>query len=143
MFCTEENRKTCREEKLGCEGCFYNKQELKIGEYIRTKKGTIDRVKKYIPETHMYVCEKLITIDPENKLATHLKDIEHKERLADLVKIGDYINGTKVEGITTNTRGHVTCIYLEDMTNIGPDEIESIQTKEKAEKDTYRLEGSK
>lgn len=24
MFCTEENRKTCRDEKLGCEGCFYN-----------------------------------------------------------------------------------------------------------------------
>ena len=139
MFCTEENRKTCREEKLGCEGCFYNKQELKIGEYIRTKKGTIDRVKKHIQETHMYVCENLITIDPENKLATHLEDIEHNEKLENLVKIGDYINGTRVDGLE-KLNGSVTIIWLENMTDIEPDEIESILTKEKAEKYTYRLE---
>lgn len=29
MFCTEENRKTCQVEKMGCEGCFYKNDKNK------------------------------------------------------------------------------------------------------------------
>ena len=34
MFCTEEQRKDCRVEKMGCEGCFYN-LEGPMEEYLK------------------------------------------------------------------------------------------------------------
>lgn len=29
MFCTDKERMTCQEEKMGCEGCFYNNDKNK------------------------------------------------------------------------------------------------------------------
>ena len=35
MFCTENERKTCNVEKMGCEGCFYNKEDnMRKFEYV-------------------------------------------------------------------------------------------------------------
>lgn len=42
MICTEENRKTCREEKLGCEGCFYNEKNKEIEKNEKEKERTKD-----------------------------------------------------------------------------------------------------
>lgn len=42
MFCTEKEKMTCREEKMGCEGCFYNNDKNKpfvskiIDKYCKT-----------------------------------------------------------------------------------------------------------
>lgn len=48
MFCTGKEQLTCNSEKLGCEGCYFNdeknKDEVKIGDYVRTIDGYIRKV---------------------------------------------------------------------------------------------------
>lgn len=63
--------------------------EIEIGEYVRTKKGRIG---------------KLIDIDLRNnayyldcKSCVSLGNIKnHKEKLLDLIEVGDYVNGYKI-----------------------------------------------
>lgn len=42
MKCTGKERDHCREEKMGCIGCYYD--EIEAGEYIRTESGHIFKV---------------------------------------------------------------------------------------------------
>ena len=35
MFCTDEERKTCQVEKMGCEGCFYNNEKYNKKSFYR------------------------------------------------------------------------------------------------------------
>lgn len=87
MKCDDKEWKHCREEKMGCGGCYYN--EIEIGEYVRTENGKIDKILNdnyYIP---LYVeCEKGL-ID-RNLIVKHSKNI------IDLIEEGDYVNGLEV-----------------------------------------------
>ena len=38
MKCTSNEQDTCPVEKMGCEGCYYNKPHIEVGEYARTKR---------------------------------------------------------------------------------------------------------
>jgi hypothetical protein len=44
MFCTENERKTCNVEKMGCEGCYYNNDFNRDIEILRafTLINTVD-----------------------------------------------------------------------------------------------------
>ena len=43
MICSEKERESCNVEKLGCNGCYYNKpSKEEIGEYKETLKDLID-----------------------------------------------------------------------------------------------------
>ena len=69
MFCTDEERKTCQVEKMGCEGCFYNNDKYnkksflkKLYEKLITKKLE-DMVK--ISESRFTIPVKFIKIKDE------------------------------------------------------------------------------
>lgn len=66
-------------------------EEIKVGEYVRTRKGKIDIFSKIDDEELMAICEK-------NKY--WLSEItKHKEKLIDLIEVGDYVNGARVGDI--------------------------------------------
>ena len=45
MFCTDEERKTCRVEKMGCEGCFYNNEKNNKKSFIKMLRDKYAKMK--------------------------------------------------------------------------------------------------
>lgn len=80
MKCTGKEWDTCRVEKMGCPGCYYD--EIEAEEYIRTTSGHIFKV------------------DKERKVLQGIKFLnvqygyikKHSKNLIDLIEIGDYVN---------------------------------------------------
>lgn len=134
-------------------------EEIKIGEYIRTKIGTIKKIIKI--DEHLvtvghgmqdwhYYCK----FDKGNKLfAETYEELQqklqeviktHSFNLIDLIEVGDFVNEKKITCITSyqgekelvyeeNTGGGICCyIRLKD--------IKSIVTKEQFENMEYRIE---
>lgn len=77
MICTEKERKSCNEEKLGCEGCYYNKpskEEIEEAKYLKEKEWVLEDCKNDISEEHIKNIFKYIDqLEAEN---TNLKQIE-------------------------------------------------------------------
>lgn len=81
MKCTGKEWDTCRVEKMGCTGCYYD--EIEADEFIRTTSGHIFKVDK---ERKVLQGIKFLNVQYGNI-------INHKKKLIDLVKEGDYVNG--------------------------------------------------
>ena len=65
---------------------------MQTGEYVRTKKGLIDKINKYSFGCNIWHCENGMCIDECNCIGTHLKDvIKHSKNIIDLIKIGDIV----------------------------------------------------
>lgn len=79
MKCTGKEWDTCRVEKMGCTGCYYD--EIEAGEYIRTESGHIFKV------------------DEEKKVLTGIKFLnaqygkikKHSKNILDLIEIQDVV----------------------------------------------------
>ena len=118
--------------------------DIKVGEYIRTSAGKIDKITNnnyYIPQ--YVICEKGI-VDKEN-IVNHSKD------LIDLIEVGDYVNGKRVSML----KGEVDLSDIDNendfcYTNYSDeygkwygfreDEVESILTHEQFEANCYKIE---
>lgn len=110
--------------------------DLKVGEYVRTKNGKIDKVinnNYYISE--YLECEKGI-VDKENIL-------KHSSNIIDLIEEGDFVNENEVidkylfDGEipvleTTGDETNAKCMCESD--------IRTILTHEQYERNCYRLE---
>ena len=106
-------------------------EEIKVGEYIRTKEGAIDIV-TYVPD---YQMDNDDGINIENGLYILLEDVKnHSENIIDLIEVGDYVNGEKVIEVDD----------YKDWIDIGElvreYHIKSIVTKEQFANVDYRLE---
>lgn len=149
MRCTGKEQLTCNEEKMGCEGCYYNddknKDDIKVGEYARTKKQGIKRigtifenrtVNKYGYEIGSEWDGKLYSIIKTTDIVNHSKDI------AELIGYGDFINGKMCIDIEHYTRDDGTkginfvCIGG----SVLEENIKSIVTKEQFKSVEFRLE---
>ena len=67
--------------------------EIEVGEYIRTSAGKIYKITNnnyYMPQ--YVICEKGI-VDKENI-------VNHSKNITDLIEVGDYVNGYKIDEIT-------------------------------------------
>lgn len=67
-------------------------EEIKVGEYVRLKSGSIDKVINPNYYMSIYVeCEK----------GMYLLDnvVKHSKQLIDLIEIGDYVNGYRILAI--------------------------------------------
>lgn len=111
--------------------------EIKVGEYVRTKNGKIAKVinnNYYISE---YLgCEKGI-VDKENIL-------KHSSNIIDLIEEGDFVNGVLVTGkestlLYTDIKGIDHSGYHIVISQYG-DGIKTILTHEQYERNCYRLE---
>ena len=45
MFCTDDERNSCQKEKMGCKGCYYDKDNKEIIKYIKNLENKIEDLK--------------------------------------------------------------------------------------------------
>lgn len=126
--------------------------DLKIGEYYRTKKGLIRKINTiHTPETRgvSYRKSNVLLVNGKHSL----EDIEkHDKDILNLIKPGDYINGSKLLSIeyAENEMGNCDKLHyyysFEDVlkdVNEYYDKliIETIVTKEQFENMEYKIGG--
>ena len=74
--------------------------EIKVGEYIRTKDGVIDKI---VDIRDTYSERKLIAFEKSNSLKSDIglkaMVVKHSSNLIDLIECGDYVNGIKIISI--------------------------------------------
>jgi len=108
--------------------------KIEIGEYVRTKNGYI--LKNTIKE-HKHIIDGII--NQNEKYKYEFDNIEkHSKNIINLIEVGDYVNGYKVEFIQNNeiiyNRNHPYKI------NLLAKDIKSIVTHERFEQMEYKLE---
>lgn len=122
-------------------------EEIKIGEYIRTKKGTIVRIK----DTEFDICFNLAGQVLYKKWICgecfYEEIAKHSKNIKELVQAGDFINGMQVDEFD-DEEGTVLGIpvYEDGLFNtlnfyvpIESINIKTILTKEKFENECFRL----
>ena len=63
-------------------------EDIKVGEYVRSKEGIIDKVRSYSFSTNIWNCENGMCIDECNCIGTHLESItKHSFNLIDLIEV--------------------------------------------------------
>ena len=113
---------------------------MKVGDYVRTKRGTFDRFITSHTQDNLtwYTFEDRGNItNPENYI------IKSSPNIIDLIEVGDYVNGEKVIEID-NCKGAMRELYLEGQNpekdcGIYFEEIKSIVTKEQFESMEYKI----
>lgn len=66
--------------------------KIEVGEYVRTKKGRIDKVERFSESLCIWCCENGMYIDECNRVGTHLEDIvKHSKQLIDLIEDKDIV----------------------------------------------------
>lgn len=121
-------------------------EEIKVGDFVRTKEGIIDKIDAFNINTNIYHCENGLCIDKENKIAVALKDIKHSKNIIDLIEIGDYVNGREVKHIAMfeGFPDYPKLIFVDEKHLIPDDtcendEIKTILTKEQFEQNSYKV----
>ena len=109
--------------------------EIKVGEYVRTRAGHFYKITR-IDENGLIYWNKIQC----GWSMEQLKDIvaKHSKNIIDLVEVGDYVNGLRVEFITNEaifTSGLAHGILFED--------IRTIVTKEQIASIEYKVEEDK
>lgn len=121
--------------------------ELKVGMYVRTKKG-IGRVTEYTKhESWGYIVKVL----GQYSCYTHTSNgelsdvIKSGDNLIDLIEVGDYVNGLRINSITEVDEKHDVRLvwnlttYGDDDISFSNEEIKSIVTKEQFESMKYEV----
>lgn len=121
--------------------------ELKVGMYVRTKKG-IGRVTEYTKhESWGYIVKVLGQYSCyTHTLNGELSDvIKSGDNLIDLIEVGDYVNGLRINSITEVDENHDVRLvwnlttYGDDDISFSNEEIKSIVTKEQFESMKYEV----
>lgn len=116
--------------------------ELKVGMYIRTKDGNISKIKDI---------NNFIYTDKQRYGKHYIE--KASENIIDLIKVGDYVNGYKIEEVNNNLNEHegiCNCLdtYLWRVNDleifeeivIFENDIKSVVTKEQFESIKYIVE---
>ncbi len=117
--------------------------EIKVGEYIRTKKGNIGQVLDISTCTGQKRKRYLIKWNiAKAYYITGTTIVKHSRKIIDLIEIGDYVNGFQV--FKTNKQSYLDYAVMvidgaEDGTYVCEDEITSIVTHEQFESMRYKL----
>ena len=100
--------------------------KLEVGMYIRTNKGTIDKID-----------DKNIMMYEVSLMGFGEKPIKASHNIIDLIEVGDFVNGWKVTQITNS---YVEICWGRDSDEfIKPENIKSVLTKEQFSSMEYRL----
>lgn len=125
-------------------------EEIKVGEYVRTKRGIgkILEIKTVQPKMYgKHDLAYLIDICPRMYI-TDNEFINHSKNLIDLIEVGDYVNGYRVLDIMEDIKtGEIHLEMTSDYTNeiigdctIYNNDIKSIVTHEQFEAMKYKVE---
>lgn len=120
-------------------------EEIKVGEYVRSKNGVIDKVQNYSFSQNIWHCENGMCIDECNCIGTHIEEIvKHSKNIIALIEPGDIVNNHYVKAVYLD--GAVKYIKLDNayspenhFTGVRTyeDDIKTILTKEQMEANQY------
>ena len=115
--------------------------KLEVGMYVRTKYGSIRRI--------CYLREKQYSPEPKNILdwCDKCSIIKASHNLIDLIEVGDYVNGEKVQEDNFGNLITISSFASNGMFNtiesygskIRNEDIEEILTHEQYENNTYKV----
>ena len=113
---------------------------MKTGDYIRTKFGTISRIKKFFEK------EDYIFLDINNNVCGKEDILKSSQNIIDLIEVGDYVNGHIVDTIDKNKEDknkELWCGDEEGIITYCNEDIEAIVTKEQFERMEYKVNKEK
>ena len=123
-------------------------EDIKVGEYVRTKTGYIAKVRNIICKGYpIKSLEGYIICDDEDGTILNPEEVKHSFNLIDLIEVGDYVNGRLVLAVDYKRQNICLLIPLTDTkanTNImwyGYEEIKTILTHELYEANAYKAKG--
>ena len=113
--------------------------EIKVNEYIRTKRGIIDKAVKIL-DNYIFLESKFF-ITEYGESSTFIKKtdvVKHSPNLIDLIQCGDHVNGEPVKKIETGLDwGREITTTTEYLTN--EEDIETVVTKEQFKSISYKV----
>lgn len=118
--------------------------KLEVGMYVRTEKGIIDKIINVKEETEMnYIVGNTISINTINVKTENGTTVPLSTKasynIIDLIEVGDYVNGEKIEEIGNRKLYYDCCDTGYKKGFIHCDEIETIVTKEQFESLMYKV----
>ena len=111
--------------------------DIQEGEFCRTKDGALGKITKVITENIFYV-----QFYDNFRWKTDLKEsgiIKHSFNIIDLIEVGDYVNGWRIDGVSKDKNGHVIYVQNYEVPGFNEREIQSIVTKERFLESEYRI----
>lgn len=111
-------------------------EEIKVGEYVRTRMGTIGKFKYYGDDK-----ENIYFKNDRGTTCVYEKEIvKHSKNVIDLIEVGDYVNGKEVIELA---KYDIEVQWLDLGENIplitDNEDIKSIITKEQIKQIEYRI----
>ena len=127
--------------------------EIKVNDYVRTKKGIAKIIDRINDPTNYYdkfwVCDRYLELNDDTEYI-HEQDIigEPKEKIIELIEAGDYVNGKLVKHIAyfEGVEEPIKKLIFSDEYHLIPtevceeNEIKSIVIKEQFEQMEYKIE---
>lgn len=128
-------------------------EEIKVGEYVRTKQGYIAKLININREFGLLEFDKNIykeSYKPSNIInfnKFNKRYLKHSKNIIDLIEVGDYVNGQLIEKIHKKEKDKIYYEFLQNedgsyevMEMCELKNIKSIVTKEQFSNIKYRLE---
>lgn len=113
---------------------MFNKDEIQIGEYIRTKNGEIDKIEEiFLDDINEEYIETEYFTTSKDQIAKHSKNI------IDLIEVGDYVNGELIREPIYNGNTWYGVDEGYELFKRAFGEIKSIVTKEQFKSVEYKI----
>lgn len=110
---------------------------MKVGDYVRTRQGNIFKWDKYMTTTK----EECREVDSPYIYINQNDIIKSSPNIIDLIEVGDYVNGYKVDGLDLGTTGEKIRLHTDSYDNLdfNNNEIKSIVTREQFSQMEYKI----
>lgn len=109
-------------------------EDIKVGEYVRTKSGNIGKVLDITNVTMQKRKKYLIKWNISKAYyITAIRIVKHSKNIIDLIEVGDYVNGFYVINKPFNQRIHT------EFDDFFEEDIKSVVTKEKFDSIKYEV----
>lgn len=115
--------------------------DIEVGDYVRSRNGSIGKVTKIEDDKYLYENKELITFIGNV--------VKHSKNIIDLIEVGDFVNGREVKHIAMfeGFPNYPKLIFVDEKRLIPDDtcendEIKTILTKEQYSQNCYAVERS-
>ena len=120
-------------------------EEIKVGEYVRTKQGYIAKCVEVDEDGDYYTFDEFVQENYGDKYSSlyerELEDIvKHSSNIIDLIEIGDYVNGKLIHNKFGNPKNGELMIIYGNGKHFDNKNIKTVVTKEQFANAEYRLE---